>query len=79
MTVKLGDGRECTIILCGGEFEDDIQIAEATYDDTGLDVSDDDLDWIYDNCQDKMYEEYMKCRSAAAYDRYKDWRKYGDT
>ena len=59
MSVKLPNGKSVEIVSVRGE-SDDVQIDEARYEDSGEHVSDEDLEWIYDNCQETLYEAWFE-------------------
>ena len=68
--------RQVELELTGwGDNGDGIEIASAVYTDTGEDVSDDDVNTIFDHWADEIYtEQYINC-AARAYD---DWKNQYD-
>lgn len=51
-------GNVIEVSVMGSDY-DDIQIESAYYEETGEEVPEDVIDYIYDTYGDKMYEEYI--------------------
>lgn len=64
--VKDSNGRDVYISVYG-KYEDDIQIDEAFYDDeVGGDVPDEEIDFIFDNYSDAIYDDWFENQVGAA-------------
>lgn len=77
MLVKNKLGRELEITVYG-KYDDDIQIDDAVYLDNDEEVSDEDIEYITKHYADEIYQEWIENKSSEAYDRYKDFQKYGE-
>lgn len=65
MILKNEQGREIELSVGGGS-DDDIEITDAGYIDNGEDASDEDVDYLYENYPDALYEAWyqsMICRA----------------
>jgi hypothetical protein len=65
MIVKDSKGKEVEISVYGND-PDDIQIDEAFYVETKEDVSDDEIQYIYDAYSDSIYESWLDKQIGAA-------------
>lgn len=65
MLIKLANGREVDIMNVTGKYEDDLCIDGAYYTDTDAEVSDQDLEDIYENHYDAIYELWFQKRVDA--------------
>jgi len=59
MLVNDSQGREVEIQV-GGRYEDDIQIEEATYVNSDIEVSEEEIDYIYETYPDSLYEAWLE-------------------
>lgn len=66
MIVKNKDGREIEIESVYGKYDDDIQIEEAYYVDTGEEVSEKDIDYIMDAYSSEIYDMWFQNGIMAA-------------
>ncbi len=69
MIVKNRLGQEIEITSIYGQYDDDIQIDACNYVDSDNEVSDEDIEYIYENYQDSLYETWHenKVSQAEAY------------
>jgi len=66
MLVKNKLGQEIEIESIYGKYENDIQIGCAYYVDTNKDISDEDLEYIYENYQQELYEKWYENQACQA-------------
>lgn len=59
MYLKDSQGNTVKIVI-GGEWIDDIEILEATYPESGLEVSDDEVAYILETHYDKISQEILE-------------------
>jgi hypothetical protein len=64
MIITYEDGRQIQIESVHGEM-DDIQIDGAFWIDTGEDIEDEIVYWIYENCYDSLYDMWFEKQIAA--------------
>ncbi len=77
MYAKNKDGRAIELQV-HGTYGDDIEITEAFYlDDPEEEVTEKDIDFVYCNYSDEMYEEWLNSNISLA-DNYFEQMKQGD-
>lgn len=59
MKCKDENGKEMVVTVCG-RYEDDLQIDDAYYVDSDDRVSDETIEYVYENYADAMYEEWYE-------------------
>lgn len=63
--------RKVVDVVISGKYEDDLMVESAIWDDTGVELTDDELDDLQDDCAGEIYEKWHERISCMAYDYYK--------
>lgn len=71
-------GREVEINKVNLEIGEGAYVQDAYYMDDASEVPDSELDYLTDTYQAELYQEAYEHKASAAYDRAKDYSKYGD-
>lgn len=81
--VKDSKGRPVQITESHLEIGEQASVLAAEYLDTDnvemIEVPESELEWIQERYQDSLYQDLWERKASDAYDRAKDFGKYGDS